>query len=65
MKNFIILISSFLCLNLASLPTWTALEVEIKPGKYEQLQQGLDELMNSPVGKMYPGSVELLSLIHI
>ena len=59
MKKFLLLISSFVCFNLASLPTWNALEVDVKPGKYEQLQQGLDELMNSPIGKMYPGSVEL------
>ena len=57
--KFVTLISLFLSLNLLALPTWTALEIEVKPGKYQELQQGLDELMNSPLGKMFPGSVEL------
>ena len=57
--KFVTLLSLLLSLNLFALPTWNVLEIEVKPGKYQELQEGLDELMNSPLGKMYPGSVEL------
>jgi hypothetical protein len=59
MKNILLIITSTLCLSVYSLPTWTVLEVEIKSGKYDELQEGLDTLMTSPLGKMFPGSVEL------
>ena len=57
--KFVTLLSLLLSLNLFALPTWNVLEIEVKSGKYQELQEGLDELMNSPLGKMYPGSVEL------
>ena len=57
--KFVTLLSLLLSLNLFALPTWNVLEIEVKPEKYQELQEGLDELMNSPLGKMYPGSVEL------
>tara|TARA_B100000963_G_scaffold268251_1_gene236438 strand:- start:1487 stop:1660 length:174 start_codon:yes stop_codon:yes gene_type:complete len=56
MKSKFIIALTFLCsLKILALPTWTALEIDVKPGKYEELQAGLDELMNSSVGKMFPG----------
>lgn len=57
--KFVTLLVFLISLNVSALPTWNALEVEVKPGKYEELQSGLDDLMNSPLGKMFPGSVEL------
>ena len=58
-SKFIIALTFLVSFKVLALPTWTALEIEVKPGKYEELQAGLDELMNSSVGKMFPGAVEL------
>ena len=49
--KYITIISLFISLNVFTLPTWTALEIEVKPGKYQELQQGLDEFMKPPRSK--------------